>query len=240
LYIIILINTFVQKYTMARIISIANIKGGVGKTSTSIFLATAFAHKGYKVLYLDCDSQASAYTYRNYEKSMDLYKDIEEPYRVRKTDPSFIFEVIEDNRATYDIIFIDLPRLTREEDDTKIAMILALCDSVLIPCTSGELDNMSTLEFVKILKRIEERKMAKNRPFQIGAFQNMTGRVPTEDIATKEFMEHLGVHIFKNQIKNLKRFSAPYTYDSLLATKATRELFEPFYLEFVKFFKLDY
>lgn len=58
----------------ARIISVVNIKGGVSKTSTGIFLATALAqNKGKKVLYLDCDSQGSASQYRQWEKqSMDI------------------------------------------------------------------------------------------------------------------------------------------------------------------------
>lgn len=222
----------------ARVISVANIKGGVSKTTTGIFLATALSQsKGKKVLYLDCDSQASAYSYRSYEKSMDIYEDVLEPYRIRKTDPTFIFETIEDNRASYDIIFVDLPRLTKDEDDQKIAMMLALCDSVLIPITSGELDNMSTIDFVNIVKRIEQRRKDKNRPYQIAGFASMTGRIPTEDKATREFMETLDIPILKNHLKSLKKFARPYTYDSLLELRAAeRKEFEPFFNEVSSFF----
>ena len=45
---------------MARIITVCNNKGGVGKTTTAVSLGAALRLRGYDVLIIDYDGQANA------------------------------------------------------------------------------------------------------------------------------------------------------------------------------------
>ncbi len=54
------------------IISISNFKGGVGKSTIALHLAQSLALKGYRVLLIDCDSQANTTMMFGYRPDIDL------------------------------------------------------------------------------------------------------------------------------------------------------------------------
>lgn len=79
---------------MAHIISVANQKGGVGKTTTVVNLSSAIARLGYPVLVIDFDPQANA--------SMTL--GLQDPYEVRWTIASVMLDKSPPTSPWYDTI----------------------------------------------------------------------------------------------------------------------------------------
>ncbi|MEO1262057.1 MAG: ParA family protein [Bacteroidota bacterium] len=220
----------------AKIVSVAHRKGGIGKTCITLHLATALAsRKKLKVIVLDTDSQQSAFKYREFEKQ-SVYDGTDPPYPVERVQPKYLFDEIRHLRDKYDVIFIDVPRLTEGSEDSQLSTAITYCDYVLIPIVAGDLEGLSTIEFIKLIQGIDDYKSKKDFSFTYWGFLNKRNQRSENDEAV-EFMKQLGVPMFDNSLSDVKALSKPFTYESVLDSAEGKRRFEPFFKEFLKKFK---
>ncbi|EST89144.1 AAA family ATPase [Vagococcus lutrae] len=126
---------------MARIISVANQKGGVGKTTTTVNLGASLAYNGKKVLIVDIDAQGNATSGIGVRKS-DVGKDV---YDVLVNEEPMTNVIHETSRENLEIVpatiqlagaEIELTPMMARESRLKSALdeVKDQYDYVLIDC----------------------------------------------------------------------------------------------------------
>ncbi len=129
-----------------KVISILNQKGGVGKTTISVNLASAIAKKGKSVLLVDADPQGSALDW--FASRSD---EMEPLFPVVGCAKPNLHKTIPDLGKGRDVVVIDgAPRVT----DLARAAIMA-SDLVLIPVQPSPYDVWAAEEVVKLIKEAQ-------------------------------------------------------------------------------------
>ena len=152
-------------------ISVANFKGGVGKTTTTMTLAQGLALKGHKVLVLDCDPQGSLTTLFGIlpDTEVDETQTILPARQMREDDFEFwnvLNQALGDVRDQYDVIIIDTPPALSY---VTINALMA-SDGILMPLPPNALDAASAAQFWRLFsdlagQLVEQRGVTKNFDF---------------------------------------------------------------------------
>jgi chromosome partitioning protein len=139
-----------------KVISILNQKGGVGKTTLAVHLATAFARKKRRVLLLDADPQGSALDWAAARRGEPLFPVVGLP-------KSSIHKELPAIASNFDLVIIDGP--PRVYDVAKSAC--GASDLVLIPVQPSPYDVWAAKEIIDLLAEAEIHRPNLKRAFLI-------------------------------------------------------------------------
>lgn len=219
-----------------KIISICNSKGGVGKSVVTLMAATAIAEqKDKKVLIIDCDSQASVLAM--YEQEVENYPDSTPLIEVEALSPRRVNTFLKRFGDDYDVIFIDIPRMTDKKADNPTVMLLYNCDGILVPAIGTEVDSLATHEFLEIIEECKKFKAEMEEDFISYGFINRRNlRKSNEETETQ--LRKSGLKMFTASLSDLRIFTTPSIFKSPLSTAEGMRRFEPFYKEFCRKFKV--
>jgi chromosome partitioning protein len=181
---------------MATVLSVATQKGGTGKSSTAINVASALASAGYRLAIIDTDPQATFTKWHKKRKQIGL-----NGFRLTNVPKGMLEEEIEELRrdAKVDIILIDCPG--NLEDITSIAVRLS--DAVLSPVKPTSVDLAHAVDTAKFIR--EMRKAYPNILFMLFLNEAMPRRNISKAMpeSIRQIMGNLDkTFVLKTQVAN--------------------------------------
>jgi chromosome partitioning protein len=166
------------------VISLINQKGGVGKTTTAINIASALSLRKHKVLMVDADPQGSVLQWQSTGANRD--------FEVVQLSMPELSAKIGNHRAAFDHVVIDSPpalsHISRE--------IAASSDLAIIPIAPSSLDIWSSRETIQLVADAGRRR--RNLAARLLVYRKIPGtRLAAE---ARDALNSYGVEIFKTEI----------------------------------------
>jgi cellulose biosynthesis protein BcsQ len=213
------------------ILSVANRKGGVGKsTVTMLFAGMLAARRGVPVAVLDCDAQKSISGVAALDAM--IYPDAPPLFDVFAMPPGDVPAFLSANGAAYAFVFIDVPRITESKTDDALGQLLALCDCVLVPALGSLMDALSTIDFIRMLGDVRAfKKQYTGVDMNFAAFVNRAN-ARKENQQTADTLKGEGVDVL-GVLPDLKAFASPST-----RAVVSNARFDAFFIEICEHFNL--
>lgn len=125
-------------------IALISQKGGTGKTTIAVHLATAFTQAGKNVLVLDLDPQASAAEWHDAREAKFPHVESIQPVRLAKTAESA-------REIGTDVLILD----TAPHSEATSVEAARLADLILIPCQPSIMDIRAIGKTIQLMKLVQ-------------------------------------------------------------------------------------
>ena len=190
-----------------RIVIFSNIKGGVGKTTLCALFASYLAERGYPVIAIDADLQASLYRHRQREK--DVAPDVQAPWNVDLLDTAkgdHLKNVMSKLKTVPGIVLIDCPG---NLNDRNLEYIYKSADTAIIHISFDADTVDATGIFVKALKTVSSANLV-FIPNRINTSERKSEEL-RQRAQTTEFLGLVGVVMpTVKQSVSVKRYTTLY------------------------------
>jgi chromosome partitioning protein len=197
------------------VITVASPKGGAGKSTASVILATELAYAGAEVTILDCDPNRSITIWAERGKlplRITVRSDVGESEIVRT-----IKQLDADGR----IIIVDLEGVASR----LVSRAISQADLVLTPMRATTLD--ATIG-VRALALIEEEEEALGRPIKHAVVFTMTRAIRSKQhTAIEKSLKGQGVDFINPPLMERAAFSALFEFGGDLRTLPAQGRMEP-------------
>jgi chromosome partitioning protein len=182
------------------VIAVANPKGGAGKSTTALVLATTLASQGASVSILDCDPNRPIEGWKAGTSKNPVIVD-------GTATESNITTLLDDYRKKQQFVFVDLEGTASR----LMSRALARAQLVIIPIQASPNDAEQAVKAIRLIRE-EEQAFEKSIPFKI-AFTRTSAQIPTR--LEKAIIEELNqgeVPTFRTHLNERAAYKAMFYY----------------------------